>query len=75
MRLVLRVKRKGIIILPKDLREKVGIAEGDELLVEAEEGKIVMYVLKPKVVNVDPKVIDEMLRESRRIDEKRLEAY
>ncbi|NPA97081.1 MAG: AbrB/MazE/SpoVT family DNA-binding domain-containing protein [Crenarchaeota archaeon] len=75
MRLVLRVRRKGIVILPKDLREKLGISEGDELLVEAEKGKIVMYVLKPKVIDVDPKVVDEILRESRRIDEKRLEAY
>lgn len=34
MRIVLKVRRKGIIILPKKLRDALGINEGDEVIVE-----------------------------------------
>jgi len=39
----LRVGRKGYIILPKAIREAVGIREGDEVIVEIRDG----IVLKP----------------------------
>jgi len=41
---VTRVYRKGIVVLPKDIREKAGVEEGMLLEVSVEEGKI---VLKP----------------------------
>jgi AbrB family looped-hinge helix DNA binding protein len=41
--LKLRVGRKGYIILPKALREMVGLDEGDEVLVEVGDG----ITLKP----------------------------
>ncbi|PLJ77492.1 AbrB/MazE/SpoVT family DNA-binding domain-containing protein [Infirmifilum sp. NZ] len=41
---VTRVYRKGIIVLPKDIRERAGVEEGMLLEVSVEEGKI---VLKP----------------------------
>lgn len=45
MQNVVKVTRKGQITIPIDLRQKLGINEGDELLVEAtEQGNI---VLKP----------------------------
>jgi AbrB family looped-hinge helix DNA binding protein len=34
----LRVGRKGYIILPKKLRDLLGIKEGDELVVEVKDG-------------------------------------
>ncbi|MEM4657445.1 MAG: AbrB/MazE/SpoVT family DNA-binding domain-containing protein [Candidatus Methanosuratincola sp.] len=43
MALKLRVGKKGYIILPKALRETVGINEGDEVLVEVGDG----ITLKP----------------------------
>jgi len=39
----LKVGRKGYIILPKALREAVGIEEGDEVIVEIKDG----ILLKP----------------------------
>jgi len=41
---VTRVYRKGIVVLPKDIRERAGVEEGTLLEVSVEEGKI---VLKP----------------------------
>lgn len=43
MPLKLKVGRKGYIILPKALREAVGIDEGDEVIVEIKDG----ILLKP----------------------------
>jgi len=56
--LKLKVGRKGYIILPKSVREAVGIEEGDEVLVEIKDG----IVLKP-LRKVDVEVIREKLRE------------
>jgi len=47
--LKLRVGRKGYIILPKAIREAVGIDEGDEVIVEIKDG----IVLKPVRKNID----------------------
>lgn len=41
---IVRVYKKGIIVLPKDVRRKANIREGMLLIVEANEGKV---VLKP----------------------------
>ncbi len=41
---VVKVYRKGIIVLPKSVREKAGIEEGMLLKVHVEDGRI---VLKP----------------------------
>ncbi len=50
MTLRLKVGRKGYIILPKAVREAVGIEEGDEVIVEIRDG----IVLKPvRKINVD----------------------
>jgi AbrB family looped-hinge helix DNA binding protein len=45
----LRVGRKGYIILPKKLRDLLGIEEGDELVVEVKDG----ILLKPTRRKVD----------------------
>lgn len=36
------VRRKGVIVIPKALREALGIEEGDLLKVSVEEGRIVL---------------------------------
>ena len=63
MQFLLRVRKKGVIILPKKLREAVGVGEGDVVIAEVEGEKIVLRPLKPLVVDVDPRVVDEILRE------------
>ena len=49
MTLKLRVGRKGYIILPKAIREAVGIDEGDEVIVEIRDG----IILRPAKRSVD----------------------
>ncbi|WP_048052630.1 AbrB/MazE/SpoVT family DNA-binding domain-containing protein [Saccharolobus islandicus] len=57
------LRKKGIIILPKDAREKLGIKENDILLGEIKDGELVLRPLKPKIVRVNPKVVEEFLKE------------
>ncbi len=64
MTLKLKVGRKGYIILPKALREAVGIEEGDEVLVEVNDG----ILLKP----IRGKINTERLREALRRHAERL---
>lgn len=71
LRVVLRVRRKGVLILPKSVREEAGISEGDEVVVEVEEGRLVLRVLKPKVVDVDPGLVEKFLREEFELEKKR----
>ena len=73
MRVVLKVRKKGILILPKKLREEAGISEGDEVIVEAEKGKLVIRVLKPKVVDVDPDLVEKLLREEYELERRKHE--
>jgi len=56
--LKLKVGRKGYIILPKAVREAVGIDEGDEVIVEIRDG----IVLKPAKRSVDAGKLRESLR-------------
>ena len=55
--LKIKVGRKGYIILPKAVREAVGIEEGDELIVEIKDG----ILLKP-VRKIDIEKLREALR-------------
>lgn len=50
MTLKLRVGRKGYVILPKALREALGIEEGDELVAQVSDGGL---LLKPARRRVD----------------------
>ncbi len=56
--LKLRVGRKGYIILPKAIREAVGIDEGDEVIVEIRDG----IVIKPAKKKVDVDKLRELFR-------------
>ncbi len=69
---VLRVRRKGVVILPKRLREASGIREGDEVLAEARNGIIILEPLRPRVVDVDPGIIDRLLEEESRLEERKV---
>lgn len=54
----LKVGKKGYIILPKAVREAVGIEEGDEVIVEIKDG----ILLKP-VRKVDIEKLKKAFRE------------
>ena len=73
MRIVLKVRRKGILILPKKLREAIGVNEGDDVITEVKGDKLILWVLKPKVVDVDPVYIDKLLREEYEVEKKKYE--
>jgi len=59
----IKLRKKGVIILPKDAREKLGIKENDILLGEMKGEELVLRPLKPKIVRVDPKMVEEILKE------------
>lgn len=65
---VIRVGKKGVLIIPKKIREEAGIQEGDEIVLETKKGELLIRTLKPKVVDVDPKIIDELLREENNLE-------
>ncbi len=58
MPLRLKVGRKGYIILPKAVREAVGIDEGDEVIVEIGDG----IILKPAKRRVNEEEVRKSLR-------------
>ena len=57
MTLKTKVGRKGYIILPKAIREAVGIDEGDEVIIEVRDG----IVIKPVKKRIDVEVIRKKL--------------
>jgi len=54
----LKVGRKGYVILPKAVRDAVGIDEGDDVIVEIRDG----ILLKPAKKRVDVEGLRESLR-------------
>ncbi len=59
MPLKLKVGKKGYIIIPKAIREAVGIEEGDEVIVEVKDG----IVIRPVKKSVDRERLKELLRQ------------
>ena len=56
--LKLKVGRKGYIILPKRVREAVGIEEGDYVIVEVSDA----IIIRPAAKRVNPREFREKLR-------------
>ncbi len=71
MRVVLKVRKKGVIILPKRLREALGIDKGGEVIAEVIGDKLVLRALKPRVVDIDPELVEELLREEYKLEKNR----
>jgi len=68
----LRVGRKGVIVIPKAFRERIGIEEGELIEVEVVGDSIVLRPLKPLTVDIDPNVASYLIAEERRRWEGRL---
>ncbi len=62
------MRKKGVLILPKRLREMAGLREGDEVIAEVKDGSIMLRPLRPRVVDVDPELIGELLGEEYRLE-------
>ena len=71
--MVLRVRKKGILILPKRIRERVGIEENSDVIVEIKNGSLIIRPLRPKVVKIDPKTVEELLREEYALEGRKYE--
>lgn len=62
---IVRVGRKGVIVIPVDVREALGIVEGSLLSLELSGGAIVLKPLKPLRIKLGARV-QEIVRESKR---------
>ncbi len=75
LRTIVKLGKKGIIVLPKGIREAIGVNEGDKLVVKVEGDKLVLKPLKPLVVDVDPDIVREILRKERKLEEERIDKF
>jgi len=73
MKTILKVGRKGIVIIPKAFREKVGIKEGSKVVLEVIEDSLVLKPLKPLIVDIDPEMLHKVILEERKEWEERLD--
>ncbi|HEU98010.1 MAG TPA: AbrB/MazE/SpoVT family DNA-binding domain-containing protein [Fervidicoccus fontis] len=71
--LLIEARKKGVLILPKVLRESVGVEEGDVLVAEVKDGAIVLRPLKPKVVEIDRRMVEEILEEEKKVEDRKIE--
>ena len=51
------------------MRKAANIGEGDDVLVEVKDGVILMKVFKPRVVDVEPELIEKLLEEEVKLEE------
>lgn len=72
---ILRVRKKGIIILPRELRGSLGIEEGGELLAEVQGGVLTLKPFRPTRVRVDHEVLEGVLREEFEAEERAFASY
>ena len=67
----LRLRKKGVIILPREIREKLNVKENDILVAEVKDNELILRPLKPETVEVDPKLVDEIIREEKDAEERK----
>lgn len=77
MGLEVRLSSKGQIVIPKEVREKLGLKAGDKIKLEVEDGKraIVQPSVRPPkdvFVKAGDKLVEETLREAKRVDEEKI---
>ncbi len=65
---VLKVREGGLLILPKKIRGLAGLKEGDEVIAEVVDDSIILRPLRPKVVDVNPKLVKDLLDEEYRLE-------
>jgi len=73
---LVRISKKGQFVIPKEMREAMGVKEGEEILVIFEEGKVILtrpqeYARKTRGLlkgtwGKSAKEVDRYLRKERR---------
>jgi len=75
--LEVKVSSKGQIVIPKEVREKLGLKSGDKVKLEVIKGKraVIQPAVKPPdgiFVRAGAKLLDETLLEAKRVDEEKI---
>lgn len=64
---------KGQIVIPKEVREKIGLKPGDKIRLQVEDKKIILHFsAKPPeeiFVRAGDQMVDQTLREAKQTDE------
>jgi AbrB family looped-hinge helix DNA binding protein len=71
-RFVLKVGKKGVVILPKRLRAEAGIEEESLILAEVRDNNIILRPLKLVTVSIDWAVVEKLLAEEREDEEEKV---
>ena len=71
--MLLKVRKKGVIIIPKKIRIAANLEEDDVVIAEVKEGALILKSLKPKIVDINPNIIDTLLKEEKKLEEKKHE--
>ena len=73
---VTKVSSKGQVVIPKDVRERLGLTKGSRVKVVVEGKKIVMIPLieppEEAFVEARPGAVRESVEEAKRIDERKI---
>jgi len=69
---ILKVRKKGVVILPKELRTKAGIEEDSEVVAEIRGNEVLLRPLKPVIVRVDWASVEKILHEGNKVEEEKL---
>ena len=69
---IVRMGKKGVVVIPKEVRDSLHLAEGTPFILEVRGSEIVMRPLIPEKVNLDTETIQRIVREAKR-EELRLE--
>jgi len=69
---ILKVRKKGVVILPKELRARAGIEEDSEVIAEIKGNEVLLRPLKPVIVRVDWAAVEKILHEEDKVEEEKL---
>lgn len=74
---ILTISSKGQIVIPKEIREKLGLKRGKMVKITAEGNKIVIVPFSELpselFVEVEPKAVEKVLREAKKADERKIQ--
>lgn len=71
---IVTISSKGEVVIPKSIRDSLGLVGGDKLMVKQEGNRIVLFKKEPKgfLVKASPDAVKHFLDNSRNIDENKL---
>jgi len=57
---ILKVRKRGVVILSKELRSKAGIEEDSEVVAEIRGNEVLLRLLKSVIVSVDWAAVEKI---------------